>query len=113
MTTLAEKIRASRALTIEVGHMKFHARRPSIEEFGAIYRDHIKDPDLARKYVTGWEGVRECDLLRGGSEEVVAFDPELWKEAVSDLPSLWREISNALFKASKDHWDAVDANRKN
>lgn len=113
MATLAEKIRASRNLTIEVAHMKFHARRPSIEEFGAIYQEGTKDPEMARRFVTGWEGVRECDLLRGGSEEPVAYDPDLWREAVSDLPEVWREICAALVKAAKEHMDAVTENRKN
>ena len=113
MTTLAEKIRASRMLTIEIGHMRFFARRPSIEEFGAIYQDGTKDPDMARRFVTGWEGVRECDLLRGGSEELVPFDADLWREAVADLPGVWRDICAALVKATRDHWDAVDINRKN
>lgn len=111
--TLADKIRASRNLTIRVGHMTFFARRPSIEEFGAIYQDGTRDPDMARQFVTGWEGVRECDLLRGGSEDPVAFDPELWKEAVSDMPNEWKEICAALVKSAKEHMDAVTENRKN
>lgn len=113
MSTLAEKIRASRVLTIKVEHMTFHARRPSIEEYGALFQDRAKDPEIAHRYVTGWEGVRERDLLPGGSEELVPFDADLWREAVSDLPGVWSEICAALVKATNDHWSAVDANRKN
>ncbi len=113
MTTLAEKIRAARNLTIKVGHMTFHARRPSVEEYGAIYQAGTKDPDLARQFVTGWEGVRECDLLRGGSQDLVPYDADLWREAVSDLPEVWREICSALVKATQEHLTKTEKNKKN
>lgn len=111
--TLADKIRASRNLTVEVDHMKFYARRPSIEEYGALFQEGTPDPEIARRYVTGWDGVRECDLLEGGAETLVAFDSNLWKEAVSDLPVVWREICKALVAATQSHMDKVVENRKN
>ena len=113
MSSLADKIRASRVLTIQVGDMKFFARRPSIEEFGEIYSEGVKDPALARRFVTGWENVRECDLLPGGSQELVQFSAEVWGEAVADMPHVWREICTTLTRATTEYLNRGVDDRKN
>lgn len=111
--TLADKIRAARNLTIEVGGMRFFARRPTVEEYGALYRDGVKDPDIARRFITGWEGVRECDLMVGGAEELIAFDSAIWSEAISDMPEVWRAICAKLTAATESHLEAVGGRAKN
>ncbi len=99
MDKLIEKIRASRNLTIDVGTMKFMARRPTSEEIGNLVRDKSTDADIVRRFVFGWEGVCESDLIKGGSETPVAFDRELFCEAIGDLDNLWGVIIAALFDA--------------
>lgn len=101
--SLVEKIKLARVLRIKVGAMTFLARRPTVEEYSILARDATRDPDIARKFVTGWEGVREVDLFAGGSEDQIAFDADLWNEAVGDLPKVWGKIVTDLIVATNDH----------
>lgn len=99
MSTLADKIRASRRMTIEYGKIKFYGRRPSVEEFAQLHRDSIHDAEIAKRFVDGWEGVKEKDLIAGGTTEPVSFDKELFSEFIADNPEAWKVIASAMIDA--------------
>lgn len=84
MSNLAERIRAARRVVIEIDHMSFLGTRPSVDEFIRLYRDEARNSAIARTYIDGWVGVRECDLVAGGSEQEVSFDAELFDELIAD-----------------------------
>lgn len=111
--TLIEKIRQARVVRVTVGAMVFIAKRPTVEEFASIYRDGLKDPDIARKYVTGWEGVRECDLFKGGGDDVITFDADVWAEVIGDHPKVWGEIAKCLLAATQAHIKSLGEAEKN
>jgi len=113
MASLSERIASARKMTITVGHMTFHATRPTIEEFAALHRDKVKDPDIARRYITGWDNVLESDLLPGGSSDPVAFDPALWNEAIADMPKVWSAICAQIAAAAESFLASAGSNEKN
>ena len=75
------KMKELRKVTVEVEEMKFFGRRPSLEEL--LYNVNANAFDIARKFINGWENVKK-DLFSGGSDEVVAFDQEIFSEYISD-----------------------------
>ena len=111
--SLVEKIKQARVLRIKVGEMTFIARRPTVEEYSILAKDSTRDPDIARRFVTGWENVKELDLFPGGGEEQIAFDADLWSEAVGDLPEIWREIVGALITATNEYIKKLGTAEKN
>jgi len=108
-----EKIRAARALRVTVKHMTFIGRRPTVAEFGQHIADKTPDPEVARAAITGWDGVRECDLIDGGSEDPIAFDQALWDEALPDHPEIWTEVMLALTNAVVTAMTRSEESKKN
>lgn len=111
--SLAEKIRASRRVSIPVGKMKFLGRRPTTAEFFQMYKDGAQDVDAVIMLIDGWENVRECDLMKGGSKDLVEFDKVTFAEAIVDLPNIWQPIIEGLIKVTTEHMKLAEANEKN
>ncbi len=111
--SLADKINQARVVTVKVDHMTFTGRRPTYEEFGALFRDRISDPDICRRFTTGWNGVREIDLLPGTSDQVIPFDKALFDAAIADLPAVWKALVKGYLDATIEHQKAIEAAAKN
>jgi hypothetical protein len=111
--SLADKINQARVVTVKVDHMTFTGRRPTYEEFGALFRGQVSDPEIIRRFTTGWDGVRESDLILGGSDAVLSFDKTLFDTAIADRPKLWKPLVDAYLNATIEHQKAVDAASKN
>ena len=69
----------------------------------------------ARKYVTGWEGVTEADLLGPeiAAADPVPFDSDLWAEVVKDRVAWLEVVTHALLAAIRKHQAAQEADAKN
>ena len=69
----------------------------------------------ARKYVTGWEGVTEADLLGAAiaAPDPVPFDADLWAEVVKDRMDWLGVVSQALLAAIRLHEETKAAAAKN
>jgi hypothetical protein len=66
------------------------------------------------KYVTGWDGILECDLVGpAGSSDPAPFTPELWALVVEDRLGWMRAIARALLDAIVAHQAAQKADEKN
>ena len=111
--SLANRMKESRKVTIEVGEMKFFGRRPSLEEFGKMYNANANAFDLARKFINGWENVKEKDLFSGGSDEVVAFDQEIFSEYISDTTDVAEKIRDALIDSLNKYLETKESLKKN
>lgn len=111
--TLIEKIRQARVVRIPVDKMIFIARRPTVEEFASIYRDGLKDPDIARKFVTGWENVLERDIFKDGDETVIPFDSEVWSEFIADHPKIWEAVTKQVLQSTQEHIKSLADSEKN
>ena len=94
--SLAERLREQRKITVRVGSVTFYARRATIEEFSKYSLDRTLDAEVARLHVTGWDGVRECDLIDDGSTDIVQFDRETFYEAIGDKPEWFSAIAKQV-----------------
>jgi len=67
------------------------------------------------KYVTGWEGITEADLLGAAlaPADAVAFDAALWATVVADRVDWIRLVMSALIDAIDAHDLAKQAAEKN
>jgi hypothetical protein len=110
---LAEQIRQARKLEIKVGDCVFYARRPTYEDIGGISIEGTRDPEIVRRFVTGWKNVRSKDLFVDGTDELIEFDREVWNEAIGDLPDIWRAIADTLIQEAQAHQEKREAARKN
>lgn len=57
------------------------------------------------KYVTGWKGFTEADLLGAsiGSSDPADFSTELWEEFVSDDVALISKVADAILASVVEH----------
>lgn len=94
--SLAERLREQRKITVRVDNATFYARRATIEEFSRYSIDRTLDAEVARLHVTGWDGVKECDLIDDGSKEVIPFDREAFIEAIGDKPEWFNAIAKQV-----------------
>lgn len=113
MTSIEERIRQARALEVSIGAWKFQARRPTDMEAGELYRENISKGELARRYVTGWTGMRLCDLVGGDDETPAPFDADVWSEWVADHPEVYGPLGEAIMSAYLAHAEQQQAARKN
>ncbi len=111
--SLIEKIRQSRGFQAEVGEIVFIGTLPSKERFFLMGRDSITDAELARNTVEDWRGVKESDLIEGGSDELVPFDKALFAEIIGDRPEWWRAITDVAIKRLGDQSNKKEAAEKN
>lgn len=101
--SLIEKIKAARELNIDAGGYTFKTRRPTDLEVVEMRGQVVKHRDLLRRYVIGWVGVTELDLIPGGTSLPVEFETELFMEWVADHPELWPPLANAIMDNYTQH----------
>jgi len=94
--SLADKIRASRKVVVTIGEIKFMGRRATAEEFARYMSAQTLDAEVARYHIYDWEGVKESDLIDGGSKDMVKFDRELFAEIIGDKPEWFGEIAKVV-----------------
>lgn len=111
-TTLAEKIRNARALRLPVGGHVFLALRPTDLDM-VEFNNTDRHPKHLLKHVTGWQDVREMDIVPGGDPHPAPFDPEALDEWLKDRLDILSELSTKLMQAYNDHQAAKDAAVKN
>lgn len=104
MNPLIEKIRKARQTRVTIDGKAFIVRRP--KDWEAYELASSGDPrqmDLIEKFVEGWEGVTEMDIVASGDSTPVEFDRDLFIEWISDQPKLWPELIEAITKEYAAH----------
>lgn len=112
--SLVEKIRKARQSSVQCGAYVFTITRPTdldVVEMQTAGRLALKD--MLARFVVGWSGVRELDLIPGGSPEPAAFSTEVFVEFVADRPHLWAPLNDAILGAYRAHEAALEAAEKN
>lgn len=67
-----------------------------------------------KRFVTGWEGFTESDLVGGaGSSDVVPFSPTVWAVVIEDKANWHQAIANQLVQMIADHFAKVAEQTKN
>lgn len=110
---LIEKLRKGREFKLAVGGFTFLLRRPTDVEAVELHRSGGSPAEVAQRFVCGWEGVKEDDLVGGGGMDPVAFDLAMWKEWVADRPDFWAPIADAVLKAYQAHAESLETVTKN
>lgn len=111
MSTLVEKMRKAREKRLEAGGYVFIIRRPT--ELEMLLLGQNRTPTSPLRFVVGWEGVKELDLIPGGDPHPAEFDSEACIEWLSDRPDLYVPVSEAVIGAYTEHKAAMEAAEKN
>lgn len=109
---LIEKIRAARQQTVTVDGVVFTVRRPTDLETLQWSAGGLEQGEILRRFVIGWEGVKEADLINGGTPKPVEFDSELFMEWVADRPQTWAPLIEAITQAYREHQAQLEATLK-
>jgi hypothetical protein len=96
MSSLIERIRAARQTRVTVEGKTFIVRRPTDWEFAEMRKREVLQMDILERFVEGWEGVTELDLVPGGDASPVEFDKDLFAEWVADQDQYWTPITDAV-----------------
>ena len=111
--SLVDRMKESRKVEVVYGEMKFIGRRPTLEEFGKLYNDNANSYEIAYKFINGWENVKESNLFHGGSDDLVSFSPEIFREFICDAPNVAEVIRDSLVEALNQYLSTKEALQKN
>jgi hypothetical protein len=100
---LIDKIRAQRQTDIEAAGLVFIASRPTDLDVQEMRGKTLPALDLLKKYVKGWRGVKESDLINGGVPKLVEFTQELFAEWVGDRPDIFNPLVSGIIAAYEQH----------
>ncbi len=112
----------SREKTVDLGDgKKVTFRRPSESDMPSLLsgegetRTWSVGIEHVRKYVIGWDGFTEADLLGAGigASDPVEFNAALWDDVASDNIAWVRTVADAILRSVVDHITARDAVAKN
>ncbi len=99
--SLAEKIRAARQSRVEAGDHIFMIRRPTDLEM-VEFRANPNVVTLLR-FVTGWDKVREIDIIEGGDPHPCPFSADVLSEWFSDRLDLLATVTQGIVDAYNNH----------
>jgi hypothetical protein len=111
--TLIDRIKKARQTIVKVGEITLICRRPTDLEMLEMRQDKISQGDILKRFVDGWEGVTEVDLVPGGTSVAAPFSRELFAEWVSDHPESWAAITEAVVSEYKKHESELESAAKN
>lgn len=111
MQALIEKIIKSRESSVKAGDFTFTVRRPTDLQ-ASLYSGHIRQSEILRDYVAGWKGVKESDIIPGGTADEVPFTPGLFIEWIADRPELWSKIVTEITESYARHQEKLSAAEK-
>lgn len=113
MSELIKKLRAGRERVVTVEGFQFRYRRPTDYEIVQMRGEYVNNADVAVRFVVGWDGVRECDIVKGTSDAPAEFSTELFREWCHDHPEFWSPLREAIMSAYLEHTAAREAAEKN
>ena len=101
MSVLADKIRKSRESQVQAGGFTFTIRRPT--DMDMMEFNRVKKTEFLIKFIVGWEGVTELDLIPGGDGHPAPFDSEACDEWMADRADLMIPVVNDIVEAYQAH----------
>lgn len=111
MATLVERLRAAREQIVEIDDIKLKVRRPAHVDLACLRTD--SDEQFVRRCVVGWVGVKECDVVPGGTGAEVPFDIDACVEWFKDSPGRWQQLGEAISGIIRRYFESLgDAEKK-
>ena len=116
---------ASRAKWVDLeGGRRVRVRRPAEHDVRSLLQRDAAgaviglaaDLPEAIRYVVGWEGFTEADLLGpeiGAGDVKVPFDPEVWEAVSADSTDYQRKVADAILKSVVDYLNSKAETSKN
>lgn len=111
--SLIDRIRAARQTTVESNGKTFIVRRPTLLEIVDMRGKQINQGEVITRFVVGWGGFNEIDLVPGGGPEPVPFEPVLFSEYIADHAEHWEPIVNAVLTSYQDYQAKTEDSLKN
>lgn len=113
--SLAARMRKARESVVELGGFKIKIRRPTDLDMSARptqgdTRDHM---EYWTRFVVGWSGVREIDLVPGGTDAAATFNLEDFREWFADQPKHWETLIDAIRGAWVSYHEKKEVDSKN
>lgn len=114
MSGVIQRLRAQRQSWVDIEPGKrIQIMRPPENDFPAFLsgegetRRVSANLEQVCKYVVGWDGISEADLLGAavGSSDPLAFDSALWAEVVADKADWFNAVASALVTAMVQHFE--------
>ncbi len=112
MSSLADKLRAARRIEIKVGDLTFSGTRATPEQFSRYATNSATDAEVCRLHIDDWSGVKESDLIDGGSKEAIKFNREDFSEAIADKPEWYKPIVAEILKDAQERFSKRAENEK-
>lgn len=110
---LLAQLRKQREVKVQLTErLSITGRRPTDLQMTELQRDG-RFGDLGQKYVIGWDGFTEDDIVGGGGSDKVAFDSELWSDFYADHPEHWEKIASTILESYHLHAKATEDATKN
>ena len=110
--SVADKLRAARKIEIKVGDITFYGTRATPEQFSRYATQASTDAEVCRVHIDGWSGVKESDLIDGGSDEVIKFSREDFSEAIGEKPDWYKPIVSKILEDAQERFVARKDNEK-
>lgn len=111
MSALADKIRKSRESLVPAGEFTFTIRRPTDVDMMEYSRNPV--PAKLLKFVVGWEGVKELDIITTGDGHPAPFDSDACAEWLADRSDLFVIVVNAVIESYQSHKAKIESAAKN
>ena len=110
---LLQQLRKQRELKIQLTNkLSVTARRPTQLQFEEI-REKGRYADLGKRYIIGWDGFTENDIVGGGGTDKVPFDEELWGDWFEDHSEHWMKIATSVIDAYNAYNKSTEEAAKN
>lgn len=103
-TVTLERFKKSRQTTVSASGFDFVIARPTPFDIETARANNGFDIHFLCRFVVGWSGVKESDLLPGGDPEPVDFNGELFEEWVKERPELWDPLINGVIDTYNAHF---------
>lgn len=105
-----DRFRKARQSRVSAGKFTFIVQRPTmLDVVKAGSGESQVSIEFAARFVVGWEGVDEADLIPGGDPEPVEFDPALFAAWIAERSDLWLQIAEGVAAAYRDHEEQKEA----
>ena len=111
--SLIEKIKKARHSELKCGDFTFVIARPTELDLALNPKLGLGVRDFLSKYVVGWSGVKEIDLIPNGMPDEVEFSGALFLEWIEDKPDLWNPVVEAIRTSYTEHRARLELQAKN
>ena len=101
-------MKKARESNVIINDVTFTIRRPT--DFEAITQlDNQSSRDILSLFVMDWKGVKELDLIAGGSPEQVPFSTDVFLAWAEDNIEAWPLLVDAITEAYKAYKEKKEA----